>query len=900
MDPTQTAAPFLLTDPWWLIAFALLPPLIVLGLWEGQTVRRRRVALGVAQAGPERRRARGVALVRALIFSSVLLALAGLQWVRAAGPVSTVYLVDVSPSVGAEGRDAAHAYVASALAAAGPDERVAVALFGAQAGVVRPFEATGPLVAFAAGEAAGTDTAAAIRLGRALLPPEGARRLVLISDGLDTAGGAGAAAAEAAAAGVPVSVVPLHQEAAHEIGVAAVTVPATIPVGQAFTLTVRLDSTVAEGATLHLTDGRTALADREVTLQPGGNTFAFPITVQEQGFHSYRVQVNAVDDRWTQNNAATGVTLVQSAPHVLIVAGGPEDGEPLRVALTAAHVEATIVTASEVPTDTAGLSRYDSVVLANTPASALPGGADRALQTYVRDLGRGLIMVGGEASFGAGGYGNSPLEAALPVSMDVASNQRQADVALALIVDKSGSMGRCHCGASGAFRSSNAQESGVAKVDIAKQAILKAAASLSPSDQVGVITFDSLARPVVAMQPLSRLPDLAGQIAGIQAGGDTNLYAGLRAGTDALKATTAKLKHMILLTDGWGSETSYDALLTEMRDAHITLSTIASGTGSSDLLENLAHNGGGRYYAVEDDNAVPQLLLKDTVLASGSYLVETATLPLVHSPGAILSGLDLAHLPALQGYNSTTARPTADLLLAAPNGDPLLAGWQYGLGRAVAWTPDMKGRWAGNWVQWPSFAQFAAQMVSWTLPRAGPSGLDATATLADGRAQIRVDSRDSTGAPRVDLTIGVRVQGPDDSLGAVDLAQTAPGLYEGSLPAGAPGNYRVDVQQTAPDGRVVVTGTLGLAVPYPAEYRLGTTPDAGSRQLAALAAAGGGRVLDLAQATPPAPAGPALPSRVSAWPALLTLALLLFPLEIALRRLTVRRSDFARWRGRKA
>ncbi len=891
MEPTQAAAPFLLTDPWWLLAFALLPPLIVLGLWEGQTVRRRRVALGVAQAGPERRRARGVALLRAVIFSSVLLALAGLQWVRAAGPVSTVYLVDISESVGTDGRAAAHAYVQSALGAAGPEDRSAVALFGAQASVVRPFAAAGPLAPFGADSAGSTDTAAAIRLGRALLPPEGARRLVVISDGLDTAGGAQAAAAEAVAAGVPVSVVPLHQGAAHEVGVSAVDVPATIPVGQVFTMTVRVDSTVAEGATLHLFDGRTSLADREVTLQPGGNPFTFPITVHDQGFHSYRVRVDALDDRWSQNNEATGVTLVQSAPRVLIVAGGPDDGEPLRVALAAAHVDATVVTASEVPTDTAALTAYDSVVLANTPAGSLPSGADRALQTYVRDLGRGLIMVGGEASFGAGGYGNTPLEAALPVSMDVRSNQRQADVALALVVDKSGSMGRCHCGASGAFRSTTAQESGVAKVDIAKQAILQAAASLAPTDQLGVITFDTAARPLVAIQPLSRLPDLAGRIAGIQAAGDTNLYAGLRAGTDALNATSAKLKHMILLTDGWTNTASYDALLAEMRTDHITLSTIASGTGSSDLLESLAHSGGGRYYAVEDDNNVPQLLLKDTVLASGSYLVETATLPLVARAGSILSGLDLTHLPVLRGYNSTTPRPTAELLLTAPNGDPLLAGWQYGLGRAVAWTPDMKGRWATNWVQWAAFPQFAAQLVGWTLPRAGPSGLDSSVMQAAGRAQIRVDSRDSTGAPRMNLTTSVQVQGPDGSRGVVDLAQTAPGVYEGSMPAAAPGGYRIDVQQTAPDGRVVVTGTLGLAVPYSAEYRLGAAAGAGTTQLAALAAAGGGRVLDLVASPVSVPSGPALPSRVAAWPLLLTLALLLFPFEIALRRLTFSRAD---------
>jgi uncharacterized membrane protein/Mg-chelatase subunit ChlD len=901
MDPTQSTFPLILTHPWWLAAFALLPPLLVLGLWEGQTVRRRRVALGVVRADTERWRSRIVAGLRAAIISSVLLALAGLQIVQGAGPVSTVYVVDTSESVTAGQREAEHAYVQDALNAHTGD-RAAVVLFGKTATVARALDASGPLAAFPPGPGGGTDLAGAIRLGQALLPPDGARRLVVISDSMDATGEAAQAAHEAGAAGVPVSVVPLHRAAEHEIAIAGVGVPATVPLAQQFDVTVRVNSTVAEGATLRVTDNGAVLADQEVQLQPGTNTFTFPVTERDQGYHSYQATIQAVDDRWAQNNAATGVAIVQTAPRVLIVAGGPDDGEPLRVALAAAHVDASVVTASEVPTTTNGLAVYDSIVLANVAASAMPDSALSAIQATVRDLGHGLIMIGGEASFGAGGYGNTPVEAALPVSMDVRANQRQADVALAVVVDKSGSMGRCHCGNSGAFRSTDTQESGVAKVDIAKQAILKAAASLAPTDQISVIAFDTQSHPIVQMQPLNRISDLGGQIAGMHADGDTNIYNGLRAGTDALTGATAKLKHMILLTDGWSEQSNYDEILKEIRANHITLSTISSGAGSSDLLEAMAHAGGGRYYDVEDDNNVPQLLLKDTVLATGSYFVETSTLALVGDPNAaILRGLDLKTPPALRGYNSTTPRNTADLLLAAPNGDPILAGWQYGLGRAVAWTPDMKGRWATDWVQWASFPQFATQMVGWTLSRAGGSGLEATASVDNGQATIAVDSRDNTGAPRPDAPTSIRVTGPDGSRAALDLIQTAPGHYEGRLPVAAPGGYRIEVQQAAPDGHPAVTSTLGLVVPYAAEYRLdeadlapNPTPAGSGQAAGALAVAGGGQVLDLGAPAASPPAGPAAPSRVPLWPFLLTLALLLFPLDIALRRLTFGKLSFRR------
>ncbi|HUS14754.1 MAG TPA: glutamine amidotransferase, partial [Chloroflexia bacterium] len=296
----------------------------------------------------------------------------------------------------------------------------------------------------------------------------------------------------------------------------------------------------------------------------------------------------------------------------------------------------------------------------------------------------------------------------------------------------------------------------------------------------------------------------------------------------------------------------------------------------------------------DDSGDLPQLFLKETVLALGSYMVEQPTTPVLARSGPILKDLDTAHLPPLRGYNSTTPRATADLLLTAPNGDPLLSGWQYGLGRAVAWMPDMKGRWATDWITWAGFPQFAAQLVGWTLPRASPSGLESSVTAGAGHAQIVVDSHDPTGLPRDGLVTSVRVTGPDGSISEVELPQTATGRYEGAWLADAPGAYSVDVRQSSVDGTTVVTGTTGMVVPYPAEYRLDLPPDTGPAFLRDLAAATGGRSLDPAALPDDAPAGAPRPSRVPAWPLLLTLALLLFPLDVAIRRVTMGRREVLR------
>ncbi len=891
MDFANIQLPVIFTDPWWLLAFALLPPLIVLGLWQGQAHTRRSV-----RGGGDAWRPRASTAIRALILSLLLLALAGVQVVRSAGPLTVIYLVDVSDSVSAAQRAAALAYVSGGLAAKGTDDKAGVVLFGGRAEIARAVSEAAALASFAVTPpASATDIGAAIRLGLALVPDAGARRFVLLSDGLETVPGAQAAAAEAGRSGIPIDVVPYTHDTSNEVGVAGVGAPKTVPLGQQFEVTVVVQSTHDTPAHLVLVEDTTQIAARDVTLTKGNNTFTFPASPTARGFHTYRAEITAVDDHFAANNTAAGYALVTNAPNVLIVAGDPADGEPLKAALTAAHVEASIVDPANMPQTLPALAPYDAVVLANAGADTVSLDTQTALQAYVRDLGRGLVMIGGENSFGAGGYLQSPLEEALPVTMDVKSRNQEAEVALALVVDKSGSMGRCHYGNSAVFRSTNVQESGIAKTDIAKEAIVKAAATLNAADQVGVVAFDTQAQWVVNLQPVSRVPDLAGAIAGIKAEGNTNIFAGLRAATDALEANPAKIKHMILLSDGWSDQGQYDAITDEIRAHGITLSTIAAGSSTSDLLENLAHKGGGRYYGALDMNTVPQIFLKETSLAAGTYLTEAPFVPTRARASPILKGLDTVQLPQLLGYNNSTAKQTAEVILTAPGGDPVLAQWQYGLGRSVAWTPDAKGRWARDWVTWPQFSTFAAQMIGWTLPREVAPGIATNISTVGNESTIQVDSTDPGGAARNDLPTTVQVTGPDGSLTEAPLAQSAPGRYEGTIRTADPGVYQIAVTQVATDGTPLAQQTVGLVVPPSAEYRLDDTGDTGLRLLTAVATASGGRVLAAdAPAVAFASGLASRPQRTPLWPLLLILALLLFPLDVAVRRLTMTWGDVGR------
>jgi hypothetical protein len=304
-------------------------------------------------------------------------------------------------------------------------------------------------------------------------------------------------------------------------------------------------------------------------------------------------------------------------------------------------------------------------------------------------------------------------------------------------------MGACHCDNPDLRQTYTRAPSGLPKIDIAKEAIFQAAAVLGDLDYLGVVSFDDSAHWELEPSPGVSSSDLEVAIGAIPANGQTNIYAGLAAAEESLVALPARLKHIILLTDGWSHSGAYDELTARLAEQGITLSVVAAGGGSAEYLADLARKGGGQYYPAATMSEVPQIFLKETVRAVGDYVIEEPFLPVPVTSGAgegpaspILRGLDLTAAPPLLGYNGTTPKTAAHLALLTPRGDPLLATWQYGLGRSAAWTADLSGRWAKNWLTWADFARFAGQLVTWTLPRSGDEKLDLRVVVNGGQAML--------------------------------------------------------------------------------------------------------------------------------------------------------------------
>ena len=323
------------------------------------------------------------------------------------------------------------------------------------------------------------------------------------------------------------------------------------------------------------------------------------------------------------------------------------------------------------------------------------------MKTYVQNYGGGLVVAGGEQSYGPGSYARTPFEEMLPVRMDLRGKSISASTALILVIDTSGSMGGGPGGAS--------------KMDLAKEAAISAAELLGEYDQIGVVAFEDQPRWAIPPTPATDLGVVQAAIAEMQPGGGTEIYPAVKMAHEGLAPIDAKVKHIILLTDGEAPRGDYPGLTAQMKAANITLSTIGIGSDADTaLLQELAQLGNGRYYDGNDPFDLPRLIVKETQQVQRAAIVEEDFKPVRISSSPALEGIDLNNMPQLRGYVATTPKPQSSIVLVSRQIDPVLAEWQYGLGRVIAWTSDVRNRWSSRWIEWSDFGRFWAQVVKRT------------------------------------------------------------------------------------------------------------------------------------------------------------------------------------------
>jgi hypothetical protein len=509
------------------------------------------------------------------------------------------------------------------------------------------------------------------------------------------------------------------------------------------------------------------------------------------------------------------------------------------------------------------------------------------LEYYVRDAGGGVVMIGGDRSYGAGGYHGTPVEQLLPVTMDVKTEIRIPSLSVVFVLDRSGSMG------------TKARDE--EKLTIAKRAALSSIELLKPLDRVGVLAFDSGRDWVVPMTEAGVRRPIAERLRDLKVGGGTDLYPALEEAHRVMRREQAKVKHLIVLSDGLteGGK-NFDRLAARIAADGITLSTVAMGADADRaLMARLAALGKGRYYHADDPRNVPRIFTSETMTIMRDLVVEGDIRPRRGHVGEPIAGFGAEAFPALGGYLRTYPKPAAQVLLAGRGEDPLLVSWRYGLGKAVAFTSDLSGRWGRRWVEWPAFGRFVSQTARWTMRRSGVGSFVPQFRWRGQHGEMSVDVLDRDDRFVNGLKLEATLVDPSRLSRRVELEQIAPGRYHGEFPVPRAGRYAITL--TGRDGEIQVgPTTFGLAVPYSSEYLdLGVD----QRLLRDIAGITGGRLLPLSSAglsavTAPSPQASGPLSRVW-WPFLLA-ALLLVVAEVAVRWVTLPeawRARWARWRG---
>lgn len=817
-------------------------------------------------------------ILRTLAVSALILALAGTQVGSPVNTLTTVFLLDRSASIAPAEQARAEEFIRNALAGMGADDQAAIVVFGENALVER---APSSERSFAGPQSppvlSRTNIQDALQLGLSLLPANTNRRLVLLSDGGENAGNAREAARLAVARGVPISYFDLGSTSSADTYIASLSAPSTIRQNQEFTLVASIESTITQTAVLRVFGDEKVIFDEPVQLQAGINRFTVPVTPPSAGFQRYRAVIEPQNDTRPQNNQAETIVRVDGPARILLVEGEPGAARNLNDALAAAQIDPVVVAPEAMPSDLVELSNYAAVVLVNVPARSLPVAAMANLPEYVRSMGRGLVMIGGTQSFGLGGYGNTPVETALPVYMDVRDRSERPDLAIVYVLDKSASMDSCHC--AGPSRETDGRFSGPRKVDLGKEAIYQSVAVLSERDTVGVVSFDEYAQWVVPAQQGIAPEAVQQAIAPIGPEGPTNVRAGLLAAEEMLAQVDAKIKHVILLTDGW-SQIPGDPLevARSMRDKGITLSVVAEGVGSAPYLQQLADIGGGRYFPTQRLEDIPQIFLEETIKISGNFLIETAFVPAKNAASPILNGIDT--LPTLYGYNGSTIKETASTILSGVDDAPVLAQWQYGLGRAVAWTSDTKDYWGRDLIRWPEFPRFAAQLIGWVLPDRSSGQLVTEVQNNGAETTISVATQDERGQPRADVQLQGTLIDEAGNEQPIVLTQVGPGNYQASIATPTQGTYLLRIAEMQGE-RIITQESAALVVPYSPEYHPKQHNPALLAELAALS--GGAPLAQPADAFAPTLHN-ATNTQEIALP-LLYLALLLLPIDIIVRRL---------------
>jgi uncharacterized membrane protein len=833
-----TVGPVQFESPVWLW---LIPASAVLVLWWGRST--------LSGLGTATRRL--ALVVRLLVIALLAGAMAEPQWRKESKKVAVMFVLDASRSVPQKWQRDSEEYVERARKENDRKEDELGVITVAEDAYVQslPSKLNQRVERQYVGPDQGTNLGQGVRLAMAVKRPDSGYRLVLISDGNETAGGLLAAAEAARAIGVPIDVLAVRYNFENEVMVDSVISPSTARMGENINVKIVVTATRPSQGRLHLQlngqpidlDPDSPSLGKVVGLDRGPNVLSVPVTIPRAGPQEFTATFEPLADAQgrpgdsiAENNTAAAVTFVSSEGRVLVVTESSEAVEPLVAALTAAKINAEVVNANQSPRGLTELNGYDAIILADEPAYEFSQQAQEDLKQYVHETGGGLVMIGGPNSFGAGGWIGSPLEEALPLRLDPPQKRQMPRGAL-VVVSHSIEM-----------------PDGVSWGKKTAQAAVDA---LSRLDLAGIVEYDPRRGGAFAswVHPISEIGDgsaIRRSINNLQFGDMPDYNAPLNLALQGLVAVQAGAKHVIMITDGDASPPT-PALLQKYKKERVTISTVGvypHNPGDLRKLADIALTTGGNHYEVTSQGGlgkIVQIFIKEAQTVKRSLIWEgDPFIPaMTNIPAETMRGI--GGVPPLSGYVVTGEREgLAITTLKGKENDPISAQWQYGLGRVVAFTSDASPRWCPAWVGWPGYKAFWEQHLRWAMRPTGSANLRVTTEKVGDQTRVIVDALDPSGERLNFAKFAGRIATPDGKGQAVELQQVGPGRYEGRFDSRVSGSYVVSLRYAAPrsDGNGITEGSVQAAVtrPFADEFRALTDNLPLLQQVASMT---GGRVL---------------------------------------------------------
>lgn len=869
-------------EPFFLILLLLLPAFWWMGARLRTVEKRRRIA---------------VIVLRTLIVVAMIFAIAKLELVKKSNFLTVYYLLDSSDSIPGTTQEQGRLLISELNKKMTTRDEAGLIVFGATPSLETPatvgYEFEGKTNSVV--DTTRSDIAGAIRLAMAAFPADRMRRIVLLSDGNENQGSALETARLAKSNGIPIDVIPLRYDQWQDVSVEKVVVPQQATKDTPFELKAYVSAERDTKGTLRVLEDGKLIAEEEVEIKAGRNSpFVLPRRISDGGFHKYQVTLDVKGDARVQNNSGEAFTYVKSEPKVLYIEGDEEAAENyLEGALRAEQILVMRGGISDIPRSMDELQKYDSIILSNVPASVMSRSQMQMIERGVHDLGIGLMMIGGEESFGAGGYQDTPIEEALPVSMDVKQRKMLPNGALAIVLHT------CEIPAGNAW----AREISTAALNV-----------LSAQDYFGIAYYGPPPNSKTASGGWASSGDYWAWEPGMMQAGDKRKMRTVIKGIEPLDMPTfaptmdlaykgmkeikAQVKHIVIISDGDPAPPD-QATVNGIRDEGITVSTVAIAphTGSTvETLENIAYWGAGNFYYPKTSAELPRIFTKEASIIRKSLISEGDFNPVYSQPSEILNGLT-SGLPNLGGIVVTTPKELATIALVRESvqdgsvidADPLLANWRYGLGKTVAFTSDAKNKWASEWVQQPIYGKFWSQAVRYTLRETSNQNYQVATEIRDGVGRVVIDAVDADGTFKNYVDFSTKVIGPDLTSREVRVRQVAPGRYEGTFPASAVGTYMMSLDAGEGASRDLIT--TGVSLSYSPEY---DTKQSNDDFIEKIAQTSNGRIAgdaynpfthDLTIAERPTPL----------WPWLLLFAALALPLDIFLRRVYLDLAEFKEW-----